>query len=370
MNSANGMYNNFGGGMGMGMNDMSAMNYGGGYGNGWNGTGGAVYGGYNNMAGYNQSGAYSGMMNQFPNKNNYSHQNRFHANGGVFPHQGPNSHGGHGVNFNSNRQPGSGSGPRNNNNQVRRFHKNHSEYPKKFTNFSNPPPLPRARTDKCGLEQRDGESPAGSAGATAESKTESEHDKAPAETSAEGKNKANTQETANPDSALGENAQGAETMTETAGTDEKEATTTLNKIQTVDTVVDETESFDYAVQSGMEYPTDMMSQYPVQTPYMNGGYQQGYNMNNFDPRGGHGDAYGHSTLLVGEPRGLGVAGAPTGPKAMRERNTFGRPNNPRFAPQPPRATPVQTQASDSPHRVGRSYVIFEPPTHGGMLMIL
>lgn len=98
----NGMYGNYGGNMGMGMNDMSAMNYGGGYG-GWNSMSGGYNqynNGYNQMGGHNQSGAYPEMMNQFP-KNNFSNQNqnRFPANqGGQYPQRNMRngSHGGHG----------------------------------------------------------------------------------------------------------------------------------------------------------------------------------------------------------------------------------------------------------------------------------
>jgi hypothetical protein len=122
----NGMYGNYGGNMGLGMNDMSAMNYGGGYG-GWNGMGGG-YGNYNNgfnsMGGYNQSGAYPEMMNQFP-KNNFpnQNQNRFPANqGGANPQRNTRngSQGSFGPSFqNADARPGSRSGPAPN---VRRFY--------------------------------------------------------------------------------------------------------------------------------------------------------------------------------------------------------------------------------------------------------
>ncbi|KAF2634770.1 hypothetical protein P280DRAFT_523750 [Massarina eburnea CBS 473.64] len=352
MNNSNGMYGNYGGGMGMGMNNMGAMNYGGGYGNGWSGMGGANYGGYNNMGGHNQS--FPGMMNQFPNKSNFANQNRYNPNGPPFPQQRANRNGsfgggfgpGNGYNANTaNSRPGTGNGPHNN--HVRRFPKHVSHrLPKRPDTFVDSSPPPPTKTDQCDPIQRDGQSPAGSADATVETRTEKEHT---AEASVEGKDDA---QTTTDEGADGEKAQGADPLTETAGT-EAPASNTLNQIQTVDTNDDDSQNFDYGMQPGMGYGPHMMDQYPQQQPYTNGAYQPQYNQN-FGHRGDHNAAYGSSTVVVGEPRGLGVAGAPTGPRAMREKNNFKGPHNPRFNSQAPRTAPTQPSTSGSPPRESRA----------------
>ncbi|KAF1961857.1 hypothetical protein CC80DRAFT_198760 [Byssothecium circinans] len=346
MNNANSMYGGYGGGMGLGMNPM---NYGGGYGNGWGGMGGN-YDGYN--VGHNQSGAFPGM-NQFQNKTNFPNQNRFNSNGGPFP-QRANRNGSFGGGFgpgngfnNANSRPGSGNGPINH--HVRRFHQYVPHQLPKRPNFPTIAPSPTTKTDQCVPLQRDGQSPAGSAEPTVENKTESEHS---AEVSAKGK--ATTQQDANVgESQDGEDAQGVENLTKTAGIEVPESNT-LNQIQSVAGDDDDSQNFDYGMQSGMGFAPNMMGQYPQQPQFMNGPYQPHYNQNSFAHRGDHNAAYGSSTVVVGEPRGLGVAGAPTGPRAMREKNNLRGPNNPRFNPQAPRATPVQSSAPGSPQRESRS----------------
>ncbi|KAH9868029.1 hypothetical protein IAQ61_007336 [Plenodomus lingam] len=314
---SNHMYGNFGGnmGMGMGMNDMSAMNmmnYGGGYGNGWNGMGGGYgnFNGTNQMGGYNQSGAYPDMMNQFP-KNNFSNQNqnRFHANqGGQNPQRDRNgSRGNFGPAFqNANSRPESRSGP---------------------------------------VQNRDGQSPGGSANAAPEADADGEEAKAPAE-DPEQEDDANGEAQANG----------------------------LNPIQAFESGDADMQNFDQSIMSNAMHPEmafqqAMMNQIPHQQmdasfdPSMN--MNMGYNQqNNFGPRGGfNSGAYGAARVLVGqapEPVGVGVAGAPTGPRAMREgRPNTGfssRANSTRFPPAAPRsvASAHEPAPEGNPHRRVRS----------------
>ncbi|KAF2126094.1 hypothetical protein P153DRAFT_399556 [Dothidotthia symphoricarpi CBS 119687] len=331
---SNGMYGNYGGNMGMGMNDMSAMNmmnYGGGYGNGWNGMGGG-YGnsnGFNQMGGYNQSGAYPEMMNQFP-KNNFpnqnQNQNRFHANqGGAFPQRNRNgSRGDFGPGANG--RPGSRSGPAHN---VRRFH---NLPPRPALLVGELPTSPNSATDKFVFQQRDGQSPDGSAKAAPETKVEDEQTKAPAESTEEGKESNDAAlDSINPS---GDGSRDADGATNHAGNESNETTNPdgLNKIQTVDSIEGDMQSFDPSMmgdgmQPNMPYGQGMMNQFPVQAPFnpnMNMGMDAEYHHhnNNYGPRGGFNAAYGAATVLIGQPTGVGVEGAPTGPRAMRE----GRPN--------------------------------------------
>ena len=125
---------------------------------------------------------------------------------------------------------------------------------------------------------------------------------------------------------------------------------------------------------GMPYAAGMMNQFPAQ--HMNAPFDPSMNMNmnmnmgyngNFGPRGGfNSGAYGAATVLTGqptEPIGVGVKGAPTGPRAMRE----GRPNtgfssrvnSGRYAQAPPPPPPksvasTQEVAPISPQRRVRS----------------
>ncbi|KAF1972312.1 hypothetical protein BU23DRAFT_590094 [Bimuria novae-zelandiae CBS 107.79] len=293
MNNMNGMFG-FGGNMGMGMNDMS-MNYGGGFGNGWNGMGGGGgygFNGYNQMGGYNQSGAYPEMMNQYP-KNHMSNQNRFPGNGpGSFPQQRNSRNGsighGQGSGMQQNSRPGSRAGPNN----------------------------------------RDGESPAGTADATAENQGKDEQASGSAETGQEGKTELSAIEadgTTEPAQAEGVVSADAPKAAEgpAATVNEAEESSGLNQIQTVDSIETGDQGFNPMMGGNMQmqYPHQMMNQFRHQ---MNGPYNHnmGYQNNNFGPRGAFNNAYGAATVLTGEPRGVGVEGAPTGPRAMRE----GRPN--------------------------------------------
>ncbi|KAJ4358846.1 hypothetical protein N0V95_002699 [Ascochyta clinopodiicola] len=333
MNNSNGMYGNFGGNMGMGMTDMSAMNmmnYGGGYGNGWNGMSGGYgnFNGFNQMGGYNQSGAYPEMMSQFP-KNNFQsqNQNRFSANqGGVLPQRNnrTGSQGGSvsgvGGQQNASSRPGSRSGP---------------------------------------AQNREGESLDASKDAAAEPRPDDEQDTAIKSTEDDNENEDGVQDAAPTNSAYGEVGSVTESANDTTAT-----ANGLNQIQTVDI---EDEGYDQSMmgngmQPNMGYANGMMNQFPNQMqmnapfdPSMNMGFHQN---NNFGPRGGFNAAYGAATVLTGEPQGRGVEGAPTGPRAMRE----GRPNtgfssrmnNVRYQPPPKSVTPAQSTGGRSPQRRVRS----------------
>ncbi|KAF1847538.1 uncharacterized protein K460DRAFT_392874 [Cucurbitaria berberidis CBS 394.84] len=380
-----GMYGNFGGNMGMSMNDMSAMNmmnYSGGYGNGWNGMGGGYgnFNGHNQMGGYNQSGAYPEMMNQFP-KNNFpnQNQNRFHANqGGAYPQRNNRngSQGGFGPGVqNANSPPGSRSGPAHN---VRQLH--HHIPPRPSPSVGN---ISSLATDKCLSKQRDGQSPDGTANTAPEVKAEGEQTKTSAESTEEGKylidgasdsvDPQATQEASA--SGTGENSNEATTQ---AGVDLNETTQDggLKKIQTVDSVDTDLEGYDQSMmgngmQSNMPYPQGMINHFANQPmnasfdPSMSMNMNMGFDRNNnFGPRGGFNNgAYGVARVLTGqptEPIGVGVAGAPTGPRAMRE----GRPNtgfssrvnSGRYNPPPKSVTPAQDAAPPpgSPQRRVRS----------------
>ncbi|EFQ95177.1 hypothetical protein PTT_06899 [Pyrenophora teres f. teres 0-1] len=340
---SNGMYGNFGGNMGMGMNDMSAMNmmqYGGGYGNGWNGMGSGYgnFGGPNQMGGYNQSGAYPEMMNQFP-KNNFpnQNQNRFHANQGGAHAQRNNrngSQGSFGPGFhNAHSRPGSRSGP---------------------------------------APNRDGQSPDGTANAAPEAKAEGEQAKASAESTDEGKESAYGVPVSSEKQAPENGVDADGDVANQAGDDPDQAAQDggLKPIQTVDTGDIDVPSYDQSMmgngmQADMSYPQGMMNQFPGQ--HMNASFDPSMSMNmgynsNYGPRGGFNNgAYGAATVLTGqptEPIGVGVAGAPTGPRAMRE----GRPNtgfssrvnSSRFPPPPKSVASTNDVAPGSPQRRVRS----------------
>lgn len=345
MNNMAGMNGMFGFG-GMGMNDMS-MNYGGGFGNGWNNMGNAGYGfnGYNQTVGYNQSGAYPEMMNQYP-KNYMSNTNRFHGNGGnLSQQQRSNRNGSLGA---GNNRPQSQSGPQN----VRRYQ--HPRTPRNMaaTHTFHSTSLSISKADSVS-EQRDGESPAG----TADPASEKGNDEQTATSAEPEQGKAEAAEAtaeATPADAV---AAAEDSTTAEAGVDEPN---TLNQIQTVDSVEMDDQGYDQTMMNGnmsMQYPPHMMNQFPNQ---MNGGFNpnMGFQQNNFGPRGGFNHAYGAATVLTGEPRGVGVAGAPTGPRAMREgRPNTGfssRANNARYnASVQPSAASI-TERSRSPSRRARS----------------
>ena len=360
----NNMYGGYGGNAGMGMNDMSTMGYGGGYGNGWNGMGGTGYGynanGYNQMGGYNQSGAYPEMMNRFP-KNNYQN-NRFQANGGNFPQQRNNRNGsfggygqGSGVQNPSSRPGSRGRQPL----SVRPSHKLPPIPPKPRWRLPNPASSSPA-TDKCVPVQRDGKSPDGTADAAAETNVDGEQAKASVEDPSEGKNE--TTATAEPttDAAQANAPQQVGNLTKSAEIEANESSG-LNQIQTIETVEGYSQDYDHSMMNdGMQYNPQMMNTFAPQQSHMNGPWDNGmgYPQGNFGHRGGFNNAYGAATVLTGEPRGVGVEGAPTGPRAMREgRPNTGfssRANNARFNAPPPSVTPSQEAAPASPVRNVRS----------------
>ncbi|KAF2875175.1 hypothetical protein BDV95DRAFT_665765 [Massariosphaeria phaeospora] len=308
---SNGMYGGFGGNMA----NMNMMNYGGGFGNGWNGMNSGY--GYAN-GGFNQSGSYPGM--NFPN-NSFA-QNRSYAPGGSFQQRNNRngSFGGNGIGTGpgklpSNSRPGSRAGPAQ---HVRSFH--------------NLPPAsatPPRRTDVSCPQQSDGQSPA----AAREPVVGNEQAKTSLETAHEGKD--NARDTS--DSTSPFTRGGAEVLTPAAG--DQGSVGGLNPIQTVDSI--ETDEPNYGDMSMGAYVNPM------------GGYS-----NDFGGNGGYNTAYGAATVLTGEPRGVGVEGAPTGPRAMRE----GRPNTgfssriykAQSTQPPPSATPVQDVRPGSPPRKPRS----------------
>ena len=352
-NMANGMFNNFGGNMGIaGMNDMSAMsmmNYGGGYGNwgqGANGGGFNNFNGYNQMGGYNQTGAqYPEMMNQFP-KNNFPNQNRFHANGVAFPNQRNNRNGSLGGHGNPNNGSGSGSGAGFNHNVNSRPGSRGGALPHNVRRFHKLPPVPPAifpNTDVCVTQQRDGQSPDGNTEVAIETKVKDEHAQTSTEPAAEGKvdgegaPDATTSPTAQAEGApTGDLAEAPDALIQSAGDipNSVPQTSGLNRIQTVDSIeMDHSAAYNdpmmtEAMHPDQAYGQGMINDYSNQMSHMNGAYNQnmGFNQNVHGSRGGFNTAYGAATVLVGEPlgepKGMGVEGAPTGPRAMRE----GRPN--------------------------------------------
>lgn len=111
----------------------------------------------------------------------------------------------------------------------------------------------------------------------------------------------------------------------------------LNQIQTVETGDVDADGYNPAMmgngmQPNMPFHQGMMNQFTNQ--HMNTAFHPNMNMNtgydqhnNFGLRGGFNQgAYGAARVLTGQPSapvGVGVVGAPTGPRAMRE----GRPNS-------------------------------------------
>ncbi|OAG04313.1 uncharacterized protein CC84DRAFT_1206033 [Paraphaeosphaeria sporulosa] len=358
MNGMNGMFG-FGGNMGMGMNDMS-MNYGGNFGNGWNGMGGGGgygYNGYNHAAGYNQSGAYSEMMNQYP-KNN---MNRFQGNGmGNFPQQQNRSGsfgGGHaGAGMQHNSRPGSQAGP----NKVRRFP--HPRLPK-TPKASHSPLIESQRSnaaDNPVLRQSEGGSRAGTADPTEVKDVQASASSEPGQEGKAETAAAEGDSTAYQATAEGTSGEAQDVKDTNSAGPEAEQSSGLNQIQTVESVEMDDQGFDPSMMGGnMQYPPQMMNSFNSnQMNYNHHMGNMGYN-NNFGPRGGFNNAYGAATVLTGEPRGVGVAGAPTGPRAMREgRPNTGfssRANNVRFNPAPSATPAAEAPAgSRSPPRRARS----------------
>jgi hypothetical protein len=338
---------------------------GGGYGN---------FGGPNQMGGYNQSGAYPEMMNQFP-KNNFpnQNQNRFHGNqGGAYPQRTNRngSQGGFGPGFQSaHGRPGSHSGLSQN---VRRFHQKSPPSPNPMVGKSS-----YSATDECVPTQRDGQSPDGTANTALEVEAESEQAKASAGPTDEGKeNIDGVPASADPQAAedgivTGDASKVVGDNANQAGDGPNEATQDggLKPIQTVGTGDADMQNsmMGNGMQANMPYPQGMMNQFPDQ--HMNASFDPGMNLNmgysgNYGPRSGFNNgAYGAATVLTGqptEPIGVGVVGAPTGPRAMRE----GRPNtgfssrvnSGRYPPPPKSVTSTQDVALGSPQRRVRSLV--------------
>ncbi|KAF2274492.1 uncharacterized protein EI97DRAFT_451591 [Westerdykella ornata] len=339
-NMPNNMYGGFGGNMGMpGMNDMSGMNmmnYGSGYGNWGQGSmsGYENFNGFNPMGGYNQSGAqYPQMMNQFP-KNNFQNQNRFSANGPAFSQQKSmrrgsnfgNQNSGPGFQHDVQNRPGSQNGPPQNNDEETTV------------------PSGDASDVKEGQAKPEGATDAAQGGKADDG---------------------------------GVVEAGALSSAEATAKDSKELTQTgdqshvvskadtLNPIQTLDSAENQG-TYQQAMMAGVvqpisPHPQDMMGNFLNQGP----GMQMPYGGSAMDFRHHHNNysgAYGAATVLTGEPRGVGVEGAPTGPRAMRE----GRPNtgfssrirstqyNARAGT--PSVTSAHEAVSKSPARRGRSYV--------------
>jgi hypothetical protein len=359
------MYNNFGGNMGMGMNDMSAMNmmnFGGGYGNGWNGMGGGYgnFNGFNQMGGYNQSGAYPEMMNQLP-KNNFQNQNqnRLPANqGGAANNRAGSQAGsisGPAGQQSGNSRPGSRSGPAQN---VRRSHEHLPRRSCLVVQTSKP------ATDNIGPQQRDGKSPDASTGAAADSKPDGEQDvDAKATEGCDDKDGSAQDAAPATDSANANSEDANDSAAPTEQNNGSVQSNGLNQIQTVDIEDGGMQGYNQPIMgNGMGFSNGMMNQFPNQMqmnapfdPSMNMGFHQN---SSFGPRGGFNAAYGAATVLTGEPQGRGVEGAPTGPRAMRE----GRPNtgfssrmnNARYQPPPKSVTPAQSTGARSPQRRVRS----------------
>ncbi|KAL5115382.1 hypothetical protein ACEQ8H_006758 [Pleosporales sp. CAS-2024a] len=337
-NNMNGMYGNYGGSMGMGMNDMSAMNYNGGYGR-WNGMGGG-YGNYNNgfnpMGGYNQSGPYPEMMNQYP-KNNFSNQNqnRFPAyQGGTYAQRNMRngSQGSFGPGAqNANSRPGSRSGP---------------------------------------TPNRDGQSPDGNAETASDAKAGDEQVAVSTEPTEEGRvNNHGMPESPSAPAAQdpttdGDAAKVTSDTADVAGHASNQAGG-LNPIQTFDSGDADMANFDQQnMGNGMQYQQNMMGSgfnHPHMDPSFNANMNMGFN--NYGPRGAYNNgAYGAAKVLTEasvQPTGVGVIGAPTGPRAMRE----GRPNtgfssrihNARFVPPPKSVTTLSHDTVPiSPRRRVRS----------------
>lgn len=368
MNGMNSMFG-FGGNMGMGMNDMS-MNYGGGFGNGWNGMGSGGYGfnGYNQMGGYNQSGAYPEMMNQYP-KNHMSNPNRFQGNGpGNFPqHKNRNGSFGGGYGQGAGVQQTSRPGSQNGANNVRRFsHSSLSKPPK--ASRTAPITFPtNTRTDITLSKQPDGDLSAGTADPSKEKKGNDDQVSMSGEAGQEGKADsagAKAENISEQAAAEGTGFEDPPKVVEdaSAAAPDGEQSSGLNQIQTVDSAEMEDQGFNPSMMGGnMQFPAQMMNSFnpnQMNSAYNHNMGNMGYHNNNFGHRGGFNNAYGAATVLTGEPRGVGVAGAPTGPRAMREgRPNTGfssRANNIRYS-QPPAAPAAETAAaSRSPPRRVRS----------------
>jgi hypothetical protein len=158
---------------------------------------------------------------------------------------------------------------------------------------------------------------------------EGEDEQVFAEDGPEGKGETTAVEEGNAQAAQAED-EASQKGDSTTAENEVDKSSGLNQIQTVDSI-ESNDGFDPSMMGGnmpMQFSNQMMNHFHQQQ--MNGpfnhmggmGNMGHHNNSSFGPRGGFNNAYGAATVLTGEPRGVGVEGAPTGPRAMRE----GRPN--------------------------------------------
>ncbi|KAF2803570.1 uncharacterized protein BDZ99DRAFT_576053 [Mytilinidion resinicola] len=378
-----GMFGGFGG-QGMGMNGMAGMNmgmnYGGGYGAGWNGqqmSGGHFGGanaGYYPGGGYNQSsqGNFPHQMHQqqFP-KNNFQNQNRFQGQG-AYPqrggfgrgHQGNLATQNHGQTYGQNQVP---------------TYQNHSEQKSDDTTDRQTSSGLQDSSIRMTVEQSQvpPDTEAEGVDGGPEKPSDSAENLGPDVSTGNSDIKAEGEQNANSINASGSEHENNETLETSALTRPAEGfaedtsmnanmdtpTQQFQPIATVDTSEPYSQPFDHqnmnmnmGMEMGMSH--DMMGQvYPGQAHQV--GIMNGYShRGRAGARGGFGRGAGHdfrggfggrgvqgggfmstgafggsntavlphsgdvTVLTPGEPRGLGVEGAPTGPKAMRE----GRPN--------------------------------------------
>ncbi|KAF2497912.1 hypothetical protein BU16DRAFT_580481 [Lophium mytilinum] len=380
-----GMFGGFGG-QGMGMSGMAGMNmgmnYGGGYGTGWNGqqmSGGDFGGanaGYYPGGGYNQSsqGNFPHQMHQqqFP-KNNFQNQNRFQGQG-AYPQRGGFGRGHQGNLATQNQGQAYGQ------NQVPTS-QNHSEQKHDDTTDRQTSSGLQDSSIRMTVEQSQAPPDTEADGVEGAPEKASDSAENPGLDASTGNSdiKAEGEQNANSINASGSELETNEIVDATALTrpaEEFAEDTSMNAnmdtptqqfqpIATVDTSEPFSQPFDHQNMNmnmnmgmGMGMSHDMMGQvYPGQPhqmgmmdPYSHrgrGGARGGFGRGvGHDFRGGFGGrgvqgggfmatgAFGGSNTAVlphsgdvtvltpGEPRGLGVEGAPTGPKAMRE----GRPN--------------------------------------------
>jgi len=300
------------------------------------------------------------MMNQFP-KNNFQNQNqnRLPANpGGAANNRAGSQAGsvsGPAGQQSGNSRPGSRSGPAQN---VRRSYEHLPRRPSLVLQPSKP------ATDNNVPQQRDGKSPDASSGAAADSKPDGEQDVDTKATEGGDDKDGSTQDAAPVTDSANANAEDAiDSAAPAEQNDDSVQSNGLNKIQTVDTEDGGMQGYNQPMMgNGMGFSNGMTNQFPNQMqmnapfdPSMNMGFHQN---NTFGPRGGFNAAYGAATVLIGEPQGRGVEGAPTGPRAMRE----GRPNtgfssrmnNARYQAPPKSVTPAQSAGVRSPQRRVRS----------------
>ncbi|KAF2201803.1 hypothetical protein GQ43DRAFT_21203 [Delitschia confertaspora ATCC 74209] len=388
MNNMMSMFPMVGGQMGMaGMNGMGAMNPGMNYGmmgNNWNGQMNGGYGmGMNGnfpMNGYNQSGgAHYSEMNQFP-RNNFHKQNRFHGQGNYAQtrHFGRGAHQGHGNYGYHNQGQGFGAQRMNPYQAGGRVGSQDMDLPRPTSQdhrpsnqFSAETAQPSQKNDLNALNEKKLKSSDGVLQATDISQTD--QSSSSAVKSVEGKAGADGSAESDLTASNVSLAQAQITNLDSKAKQYDELTISadiLQPIQTVEAVdppgVDLVGSFPH--QSMPQH--GMMDDYSNPMSSMNGGYGygQGYNSGGYTPRSGvyPSAAYGSTTVLTpGEPQGVGVAGAPTGPRAMREgRHNTGPPgrNNNRF-PAPPSAPSVAStqEATGSGQNRSRRYGRIHPP---------